>query len=213
MKPPRDTALSRELTASDTSKRVRPLDAFHLARQKWINGERIEIGALAAELGIGKTTLFRWVGSRELLHAEIVWNIFDAMYKQALASTEGNGADYVATICYTMMNAMVASVSLRKFVDQDPDFGRRILISSTSPFQQRMIAAMRKTLQVQVDAGHLSPALPVDDLGYVIVRISEAFIYYDQFAEREPNTEIARETIRILLSAAPEKVASLSSRF
>ena len=54
--------------------------------------------------------------------------------------------------------------------------------------------------------------LPIDDLGYVIVRIVESFIYSDQIVGRQSNLEVGREAIRALLSSPPRVVKARSSK-
>src|ERR1700760_251534 len=48
------------------------LDAFRVARRWFMAGRRIEMQELAAELGVNRATLFRWVGGRDDLAGEIV---------------------------------------------------------------------------------------------------------------------------------------------
>nr|MBP6691445.1 hypothetical protein [Xanthomonadales bacterium] len=66
------TRLSQDLRQRP-ARRVTPVQLFQLARRQRLAGERVEVGALAAQLGIGRATAFRWVGSRELLLGEVVW--------------------------------------------------------------------------------------------------------------------------------------------
>ena len=55
--------------------RTGPLDAFKLARRTWQDGERVDMSALARELGVNRVTLYRWVGSREQLLVEVIWSL------------------------------------------------------------------------------------------------------------------------------------------
>ncbi len=59
------TPLARRLAAGAPS--PDPMTAFRLARHWFITGRKIEIQELAAELGVNRATLFRWVGSRDEL--------------------------------------------------------------------------------------------------------------------------------------------------
>src|SRR5688572_15499605 len=96
------TPLAREL-AGEGRARATPVEAFQLARHKWLAGERIDIGALARELGVGRATMFRWVGSRELLLGEIIWSMQAPIMEKARAETKGRGAAYVASVCERIM--------------------------------------------------------------------------------------------------------------
>jgi hypothetical protein len=50
------------------------LNAFRLARRKFLAAERVDMSALAYELGVNRATLYRWVGSRDQLLVEIIWS-------------------------------------------------------------------------------------------------------------------------------------------
>src|SRR6476619_6657739 len=87
---PRVTPLSRALDADEEPRRVTPLDAFRLARKKWLAGERLDIGKLAQELGVGRATVFRWVGSRESLYGEICSALFTKQLEKAEREASGD---------------------------------------------------------------------------------------------------------------------------
>src|SRR5438309_11526756 len=78
--------------------------------------------------------------------------------------------------------------------------------------QRRSIAAMRSQLAEQVHAGALQPALDLDDLAYLIVRIVASYLYSDVIAGRSPDIERAVEAIRVLLHAPPAPPRRASSR-
>jgi AcrR family transcriptional regulator len=50
-------------------------DAIKLARKRFLQAERIDMSALADELGVNRVTLYRWVGSRDQLLVEIIWSL------------------------------------------------------------------------------------------------------------------------------------------
>src|SRR3954451_24509654 len=51
--------------------------ALQVARRRFLAPERIDMSALATELGVNRVTLYRWVGSRDKLLVEIVWDLAD----------------------------------------------------------------------------------------------------------------------------------------
>src|ERR1700759_3697415 len=48
-------------------------DALRAGRRKFLAPERLDMSALAEELGVNRVTLYRWVGSRAKLLVEAVW--------------------------------------------------------------------------------------------------------------------------------------------
>ncbi|MCP3138273.1 QsdR family transcriptional regulator [Pyxidicoccus xibeiensis] len=176
-----------------------PLDAFQLARKKWLAGERIDIGALARELGVGRATLFRWVGSRELLLGEIIWSIQQPFSERARTEVKARGAAFIAGTCERTMRATLAFAPLRRFIESDPEFALRVLTSKSSTVQSRNVELVRAALEREAALGHLVPPLPLDTLAYVIVRICEAFVYADVISGREPAIDQAAAAILVLL--------------
>lgn len=60
-----------------------PAAAFLAARRMYLKGQRIDMLALAAELGVSRATLYRWTGPRERLLADILWSLSDEVFEQA----------------------------------------------------------------------------------------------------------------------------------
>ncbi len=195
---PRSTPLSRLLT-STPEKKVTPLDAFRLARNHWLAGERLDIGKIATELGVGRATVFRWVGTRENLYAEICSQLFKKTLEQAEAQAKGKGVDKLIDILEHLLRTLAHAAPLRYFVEQDPEFALRVLTSRASSVQHRCVQHVRELIFALVDA----PALPADELAYIIVRITESFLYRDVLTGDAADIEAAIRAIRVLLTAPP----------
>jgi AcrR family transcriptional regulator len=200
---PHQTALERALIQPAAPKPT-PLDALRLARQRFLAGERLEMGALAEELGISRATLYTWVGSKDRLLGEVLWSFAGDGLKQVIAQAEGTGADYILDVFerFARMNASFAPVL--RFVKQEPELALRLITSKQGPVQARMIAATRELLREQVQAGALELAFEVDTLSYLIIRVAESFIYSDVITGTEPDVDKAVEVVRVLLHAPPE---------
>ena len=198
-----ETPLQRALSGR-TAPRSSPLDALKLARARWLKGERIDMGALATELGISRATLYTWVGSKERLIGEVLWSFAEEGLRQSRAAAKGSGAEYITGVFehFDRMNA--AFPPLRRFIEQDPELALRLLTSKHGPVQERMIAATRELLTEQVEAGALVPALDVDTLAYLIIRVAESFTYSDVITGSEPDVDKAVEVVRLLLQPPPK---------
>lgn len=200
---PELTPLSRQLRDSPDRKRVGPMDVFERARDKWVRGEKVEIATLAEELGVSRVTIFRWIGSRELLMGEVIWSLCKPLWDGAVAEAKGTGPDYMAEVAFNIMSLILQAGPLKLFLEQDSEYALRILTSKTSVVQANIVTEACLLMQREADAGRFVPPLPIEDLGYVIVRIVESFIYSDQIVGRKPKLDIGREAIRALLSARP----------
>lgn len=201
---PRATPLAELLTSPGAPVRATPLDVFQLARKKWLAGERLDIGKLAEELGVGRATVFRWVGSREQLYGEVISSLFASALERAQREAHGSGPAYLAGVTHRLLHILLASEPLRRFVQQDTEFALRVLMSRNSPVEHRCTSAVRALLEAQAQAGHIRPAMNLESLAYVVVRIGESFLYRDVLTGDAPDIETATQAIRILYAAQPE---------
>ncbi len=205
MDTPRVTPLSRLLDDDTSVRRVTPLDGFKLARKKWLAGERLDVGKLAAERGVARATVCRWVGTRENLYGEICSALFAKELARAQESARGSGMPRLIDTMERLLRSLASAAPLRRFVAEDPEFALRVLTSRASPVQYRCTVAITELLDRLAAAGAMTPALPTDELAYIVVRITESFLYRDVLTGAEADIEAAIRAIRILLTAAPEK--------
>jgi AcrR family transcriptional regulator len=199
----RPTRLEQALAADRASSRPTPLDALHLARRRWAAGERLDMGALSRELGISRATLYSWVGSKERLIGEVIWSFAEQGVRQAREAASGSGVDYIVDVVERFIRLNASFEPLRRLMEQDPELALRVLTSKHGPVQGRMIAVARDLLTEQVEAGALTPALDLDTLAYLMVRVAESFLYSDVIAGSEPDVDKAVEAERVLLHAPP----------
>lgn len=200
-KTPAPTRLSRALREPPAA-RATPLDLFALATRRWLRGERIDIGALAAELGIGRATAFRWVGSRDALLGEVLWAQCEAQMQRAAAAhaTQPRGPARVAAICADAVRAIVRSAPLRRFLREDAEQALRLLTSKQGPVQARAIGRVHELLAAEARSGALEPPLDLDTLAYLVVRLCESFIYADAISDRRVDAGDAALAVELLLS-------------
>lgn len=197
------TPLAR--TLRDAKRRATPLDALALASRKWQSGERIDIGQLAQELGVARATVFRWVGSRELLYGEVLSQAYALQRAHIVQTAKGSGIERIVHIARRNLHALSTSPPLRKFIEQDPEFAIRVLTSKSSPVQARTIELEVTSLRELLSAAKIKPRLDIDTLAYIIIRIGEAFLYADVISGRKPEIEKAVAAIRILVSGGRAK--------
>lgn len=195
----RETRLSRALSQPRAA-RATPVDAFRAARRKWLAGERIDVGTLARELGISRATLFRWIGSRDLLLGEILWSLCAPTLERADAGSRLRGARRVARSCERAIRAILGFVPLRRFIAQDAEYALRLLTSKASPVQARTVAAVKGLLEREVARGALSAPLALDTLAYLVVRLGESFVYAEVISGQAVDLADAGLAIELLLS-------------
>jgi AcrR family transcriptional regulator len=199
----RPTGLEKALAGERARTRSTPIDALELARSHWLAGERIDMGAMAAELGISRATLYTWVGSKERLIGEVLWSFAEQGVQQSRESAAGSGADYIVDVVERFIHLNAGFEPLRRFISEDPELALRLLTSKNGPVQNRMIDVARELLVEQIEAGALQPPVDVDSLAYLMVRVAESFLYSDLITGTEPDVDKAVEVVRVLLHAPP----------
>ena len=194
------TLLERQLSGTGNGSASTPLDAFNAARRRFQRGERLDMQELAAELGVSRATLDRWVGSRDLLIGEIIWSLAEIQLQESRAKATGRGAERVVRVMEDHMMATVEHQPLRAFIENEPDAALRILWSKQGVVQRRLIDTTRGLLEEAVDASELELRLDSNDLAYVIVRIGESFCWREFITGEEPDVAKAAQVIRMLLT-------------
>jgi AcrR family transcriptional regulator len=193
------TALEKQL-AGERPEGVTPVDALKAARRRFLRKERVDMSELAADLGVGRATLYRWVGSREQLLGEVLWSMTEAGLGQAKADARGKGAEWVLQIYRAMGDQIVANQPLHHFIENEPELALRVMTSNISPQQRRMTDAWREILlEAERDKG-LKLRLDADTLAYVLVRIAESFLWSDLITGEQLDLEKANEVARALLT-------------
>ncbi|GBE66057.1 hypothetical protein MFM001_25190 [Mycobacterium sp. MFM001] len=186
------------LLAAD--RRPDPLTAFRIARRWFMAGRRIEMRELAAELGVNRATLFRWVGSRDDLLAEILWSLAEPTLAMAVDGAPGRGGQRIVAIMDRFATILDEADYFRDFLRREPERALRILTTRASAVQQRLVAAVEIILREEITHAQLKPPLPPHDLAYLIVRIVESFLYADIITGEQPDIAKAKQAISALLS-------------
>jgi AcrR family transcriptional regulator len=175
------------------------LSAFRLARHTFIAGERLDMQQLAADLGVDRTTLFRWVGNRDQLLAAVLSSLGERTFTDAVARSSGSGPERVADVLGTFVQALIDAPYFRAYLRRETERALRLLTTKASVVQHRMVELVERLLQDERDRGNLPHPLPLPDLAYLIMRISESFIYTDLITGEPPDAAKARTAIAALL--------------
>ena len=187
------------MESTTVQRRPAPADALALARAKFMAGERLDMQALAAELGVNRATLYRWVGSKELLLGEVISGLSLETLANARRDIKGRGPKYVAAVVQRVLEGIRTFEPMQKFLARDPQYALRVLTSMESTVQLRGVDGIRDLLEEQVKLGALETPADLGDLAYVIIRIGESFLYSDVIIGSEPDVAKAGQMVRLLL--------------
>ena len=197
--PATPTRLQRALTGDTTPRRPTPLDAFLLARRKFLAAERIDMSALADELGVNRVTLYRWVGSREQLLVEVVWSLAARTLEKADARVRARGAERIVRVVTRFLEGVISNEGMRRWLAEEGELAMRLLTRHDTEFQPRLIEAIQRLLAEEADANRLDLPVELREVAYVIVRLIESYTYLDLITGEQPDARRAEPVLRLLL--------------
>ena len=143
--------------------------------------------------------MHRWFGTRESLLGEMLATLAEERLAAIRSETPGSGARALLD-CFDRFNRELAATGgLRALLAQEQERALRILTSSGGLVQPRVVGAIQKLVQAEVDAGAFVPAVAPEILAYSIVRLGEAFLYNDAIIGIRGDTERLREVEAMLL--------------
>ncbi|TMM16339.1 MAG: TetR/AcrR family transcriptional regulator [Actinobacteria bacterium] len=154
-------------------------DVLALVMHRYLRGLRVDVQAIAAELGLGRTTIYRWFGSREELIGEVVVRAAEPVLAEARSGARGEGAEALLDTFDRFNRSIAASTALRRFIEREREAALRVITSSGGQVQPRIVAMITALIAAEVSAGAYEPPLEPATLAYAIVRLAEAFLYND----------------------------------
>jgi AcrR family transcriptional regulator len=174
-------------------------DVLRAALERYLRGRRIDVRAIAAELGLGRTTIYRWFGSREGLIGEVLLQAADALLDECRAETRSRGATGLLDTFDRVNRRLAEAPALRQFLEQERDAALRIITSSGGVVQPHMVRKVAAWIEDEVRAGAYETPVDPGTLAYAIVRLAEAFLYNDAVAGIRGDVERLREVEAVIL--------------
>ncbi|MDT4938604.1 MAG: hypothetical protein QOG80_2275 [Pseudonocardiales bacterium] len=198
-----ETVLQRQLAAPHGVRRPTALDALTLASRAFLAGQRVDMGSLAATLGVSRVTIYRWVGSREQLLTEVAWSLSARTLDKLEADLPRSpGEPRTGPVLIGFVHTVLDHAGFRRFLEAESDLAMALLTVGSSGFQPRLIARVQALLSADVAAGPLQTTIPLDDLAYTLVRIAESFAYSPFITGQPADAARAERVISTLLQAA-----------
>src|SRR5437762_2215513 len=124
------------MTGSSTSapRRGRPAAASReevlaLAMHRYLRGRRVDVQAIATELGLGRTTIYRWFGSRDELIGEVLVRATMPLLKDAREGARGSGGAALLDTLDRFNRSIANAPALRQFVEREREAALRVITS------------------------------------------------------------------------------------
>jgi AcrR family transcriptional regulator len=174
-------------------------EVLALVSYRYLRGRRIDVQAIASELGLGRTTVYRWFGSREKLIGEVIVRAAEPLLKEARAGARGRGGEALLDTFDRFNRGLADSSALRAFVERERAAALRILTSGAGAVQPRMVAMIGQLITDEIDAGTYHAPVEPGTLSYAIVRLAEAFLFNDAVAGMRGDVDRLREVEAAIL--------------
>jgi AcrR family transcriptional regulator len=170
-------------------------EALRLARRRFLAPARIDMSALADELGVNRVTLYRWFGSRDRFLVELIWSLAERTLDDVRARVTARGPERIVAIVTGFLDAVIGNEGMQRWLGEEGEHAMRLLTRHETGFQPRLIAAIEALLEEE------SLDLPVDthELAYVLVRVIESYAYLDLITGERPSAQRAEPIVRMLV--------------
>ena len=179
------------------------LRAFREARHTFIAGSRIDMGALAAALGVDRTSLFRWVGNRDRLLSEILWSLAVPTLDGATHAADEIGATGAARLVDVLDRFtadLIDAPYFRAFLTREPARAMRLLTTSDSDVQSRFVARVTALIEQQESSGTFDPGTVVGRGARTAARPDLRVVHLRRVhLRRDPDPDRARAAFEYVL--------------
>lgn len=174
-------------------------DILHVARRMFFDCERLDVGEIALRLGVSRITVYRHMGNREQLVAEVLWSLSrDTLERARRDAEEAGEPGFLAT--YRRFNQYLgSSAPFLHFLREESSFALRLLTRPDGVTRVRLMAALKELLEEEIRHTGQPLQMDSDTLAYVIVCIGESYLYPLIALHDEPDLDRATEVVRLLL--------------
>ena len=177
-------------------------DVLALVTELYLDGQRVDVTVVAARLGLGRATIYRWFGSREALLGEVIARQLEMLVGRKRAEVRRRGAAGVLEVLDRVNQTLTRSRAVRRLLEQER-YAMRILTSSAGVVEPRAVACVQALIEDEITAGRYEPPVDPATLAYALIRLRHAFLYHDTMVGIRGDHARLREVQAALLGIAP----------
>ncbi|TNM38517.1 TetR/AcrR family transcriptional regulator [Nocardioides albidus] len=172
--------------------------ALDFARRLFVANERVDMQTLALALGVGRSTLYRWVGDRESLLGDVLARFSDDTWELARREGQGEGVERYLDITRRYMDYAASFEPLRSFAQREPGVALKVLMAPDGAVADSVRRGMAGALRASL--GDEADALP-DELVEIMAQAGTALQWSPIIIGDEPATERAIRLMHGLLGS------------
>ena len=176
------------------------------ARELMLETGELDMGEIARRAGVGRSSLYRLCGDREGLREMLLGWLAAAGWEAAERQhRRKSGRAYVLAVLGTYTQLAAHDPGFRKSIQAEPERTLSLATDHRRSVQAAIVERVEKLLVEHADDFDLT--MPLDQVGYAIVRLSESFAYADALAGRDLDLKALAGLVSLLLPAREEQVS------
>lgn len=153
----------------------------------------------AQELNVNRVTLYRWVGSRDQVVVEVLWDLTDRLVRRWWRQLEDLPGPRVPQVLESWTRDTVATPGMRQFLYGESEWAMRLLTLRAGGFQPRLVELVRELIAADIADGRTQSPLALDELAYTVVRVCESYIYLPAITGDDVDPAVLGRVLRVLL--------------
>jgi AcrR family transcriptional regulator len=194
------STLADRLAREPETGRATVATAFHTACKWFMAGRRIDISALADEVGVSRVTMHRWVGTRDELLTEVMWHLTSRQFDRLQAEVDAEGiSPRTPELLGRYIDRIAHNTGVLRLQHEEPEAFVRLCTTGASTFQQRIVGRVLELLAADRAAGHIAVDLELDELAFATVRLLEAYAHAPSLTGRPADPDLAARVLRAFL--------------
>jgi AcrR family transcriptional regulator len=139
------------------------------ARDRLGRGERLDVRALAQDLGLGRSTVYAWFGSREgLINAAFAQGTREAL-PRIRSSVDGQGAEAILETLRRYDRGVMEHRGITKFMEANPAATLRMVTDPDGELYRTHLGLFERLIDDEVRNGSYAPPLPPPLLAEALV--------------------------------------------
>lgn len=123
-------------------RRPTPEDAVDVARELLDAGERVDMQAVARNLGVSRATVHRWFGTREELMLALFDHLATEFREEAQAQARGKGDDRAFDFVRRIADRATQYAPLTLAAGREPGVVLRVVLAEDGPVHAQIIEAL-----------------------------------------------------------------------
>ncbi len=151
---------------------------------------------IATRLGVGRSTLYRWVGDRDALMDQVIDATTTKLSKSVSRRIRGKGLDRVASAVRVYLEATTRYEPLRSLAQREPQVALHVFMNPDGVFAAHSSAVLQQQLQDSL------PDVKVpDDVVEVLNATNLALVWASIAGGYEPHIDRAVSVLRTVVAA------------